>query len=132
MASWVKDAVEGLAEPITGIFKELIPDKDKQAEFQLQLSVVITGVVTKLFEAQKDIIIAEAKSESWLTRNWRPLTMVTFVGLISAHWLGFSAPNLTPEERLSLLNLVKIGLGGYVVSRGIEKTAKEIGPILKR
>jgi len=51
--------------------------------------------------------------------------MLTFVGLVAAHWLSFTAPNITPEEIAALLDIVKIGLGGYMVSRGAEKTMKE-------
>jgi hypothetical protein len=39
----------------------------------------------KLREAQRDIIVAEAKGESWLQRNWRPMTMLFFTGLIGAY-----------------------------------------------
>ena len=51
--------------------------------------------------------------------------MLTFVALIAAHWLGWTAPNLAQEEITGLIELVKIGLGGYVVSRGAEKAISE-------
>jgi hypothetical protein len=38
--------------------------------------------------------------------------------------MGWTSPDLTEEQILSLLGLVKIGLGGYVVSRGGEKMMK--------
>ena len=49
--------------------------------------------------------------------------MLTFVGLIVAHWLGFTPDNLPSEQVMALLDIVKIGLGGYVVGRSAEKVA---------
>jgi hypothetical protein len=75
----------------------------------------------KLREAQRDIIVAEAKGESWLQRNWRPMTMLFFTGLIGAYWMGFAAPNLPVEAINGLFDVVYIGLGGYVIGRSAEK-----------
>ncbi|WP_444904990.1 3TM-type holin [Microbulbifer sp. CnH-101-E] len=71
--------------------------------------------------AATQVITAEAGGESWLQRNWRPVTMLTFVGLTVFHWLGWAAPNLSENQTLALLEIVKIGLGGYVVGRSVEK-----------
>ncbi|MEW5890749.1 MAG: 3TM-type holin [Pseudomonadota bacterium] len=35
-------------------------------------------------EKSASVVVAEAQSESWITRSWRPITMLTFVGLIPA------------------------------------------------
>jgi len=51
------------------------------------------------------------------------LTMLTFVALIVARWLGWTAPGMSEAEYLSLYDLMKIGLGGYVVGRTVEKVA---------
>src|SRR4051812_20702952 len=39
---------------------------------------------TDLAKAAASIVEAEAKSEGWLTKSWRPITMLTFVALIVA------------------------------------------------
>jgi len=77
----------------------------------------------RLFAAQSDVIQAEARGESWLQRNWRPVTMLTFMSLIAARWMGWTAPGMSESEYLSLYDLMKIGLGGYVVGRSAEKIA---------
>ncbi len=79
---------------------------------------------THVVNAQKSIIVAEAQGGSWIQRNWRPVVMLTFAGLIVAHWLGWTAENLKEAEVLMLLEIVKIGLGGYVVGRSAEKCVK--------
>ena len=46
-------------------------------------------------------IRAEAMGDSWLQRSWRPITMLTFVSLIVAKWLGFTAPGVTEAVELA-------------------------------
>lgn len=52
--------------------------------------------------------------------------MLSFVGLIGSHWYGFTAENLTETQILSMFELVKIGLGGYVIGRSAEKITKTV------
>ncbi len=124
---------------VSGLISEFITDKDKALELQTQIEKELIKLEekaleyeTKLMESRRDIIVAEAKSESWLTRNWRPITMLTFTALIVADWLGISAPNLTPELKGKLFSIIQIGLGGYVIGRSAEKVAREIRPVWER
>ena len=124
---------------VSGLISEFITDKDKAFELQTQIEKELIKLEeraleyeTKLMESRRDIIVAEAKSESWLTRNWRPITMLTFTALIVADWLGISAPNLTPELKGKLFSIIQIGLGGYVIGRSAEKIAREIRPVLEK
>lgn len=117
-----------LLKPILGIIDTVvdkaIPDKGKAAALKAQLTHAAISLSEKELESQSSIIIAEAQGESWLQRNWRPVTMLTFAGLVVAHWLGWTAENLQESETLMLLEIVKIGLGGYVVGRSVEKSVK--------
>lgn len=89
-------------------------------------------VVLTTFAAQADIVKAEATSESWLASSWRPITMLTFTGLIVARWFGFAAPELSQDEYLKLWDIVQLGLGGYVMGRTVEKVAPGIIGALKK
>ena len=85
-----------------------------------------------LVQAKTAVIIAEATSESWVTRNWRPVTMLAFVGAILGYWFGLT-PDTVPEEAvLAMFSLVKIGLGGYVVGRSAEKVAVPLMKAFKK
>ncbi len=75
----------------------------------------------KIAEFQAKAIQAEASSSSFLASNWRPITMLTFVALIVARWLGFTIDSLTPEIEEQLFEIIKFGLGGYVIGRSAEK-----------
>lgn len=117
--------LSGLMDLGSQLFSNLFPDPKEAEKAQLKFMALIQSGKLKELEEAASVIKTEANSESWLTRTWRPITMLTFVALVAAHWLGFTAPNITPEEINSLLEIVKIGLGGYMVSRGAEKSIKE-------
>lgn len=72
--------------------------------------------------SQIRIIEAEAKGQSWLQRNWRPITMLTFLVLVVCDSFGFLKFRLSNEAWI----LLQIGLGGYVVGRTGEKIVEKI------
>jgi len=111
------------------IAKNLFPDpadETKRKEIETQFQSQIVANAAKIEEAAASIINTEAASKHWLAANWRPITMLVFVGLIVARWLGYSAEGMTEAEYLSVYDLVKIGLGGYVVGRSAEKIVPQI------
>lgn len=81
---------------------------------------------TDLAKVGGSIVLAEANSQSWLTRNWRPITMLVLLGLVVARWFGFAATNLQPSEYTQLWNLVQLGIGGYIAGRSVEKIAPSV------
>jgi len=87
----------------------------RQVENEFQSKVL--DYETKLMESQASIIQAEATSQSWLTQNWRPITMLTFLVLVVCNSFGLLVNNLADEA----WTLLQIGLGGYVVGRSAEK-----------
>jgi hypothetical protein len=113
-----------LIGPITSIIDKLIPDKEAAAQAKIKLVELSQQGQLAELQGAVSIINAEANGESWLQRNWRPMVMVWFAILVGAHWLGFTPENLKPEEIDALLEIVKVGLGGYVVGRSAEKVMK--------
>lgn len=110
------------------IIDKIIPDptardaaKQKMAELGQAGQLAFLDADVKMFLQRAAVIMAEVASQSWLARNWRPLTMLTFVGLIVSRWMGWAAPGMSEAEYLSVYDLVKIGLGGYVAGRTAEK-----------
>lgn len=126
------------ADPITAVFNvgeklitRLWPDPEQQDKARLaMLELAQRGELAELTESAS-IIREEAKSEGVLTRNWRPIVMLTFTGLVVAHWFGYTAPNLPPEQAVRLLDIVELGLGGYVIGRSAEKVVEKAMPVAK-
>lgn len=114
------------------LIKRIIPDKEKQAEAQLELVRLHQAGELKELDAAMQAIVAEAKSEHWLTANWRPITMLTFVAIVANNHILYpylslfwsDAPMLAVPA--DLWDLLKIGLGGYVIGRSGEKIAQVI------
>lgn len=129
-----------IVQAVTGLFSGLISAIDdwhtsdeEKLEAKGKIFMAQASLLSQVFEYEKammkmkaDVIMTEAKGESLLQRTWRPITMLVFVGLVAAHWFGFTPYNLTQSTIDSLFLLVQIGLGGYVVGRSAEKVAKSI------
>lgn len=118
----------GVASAISSIIGKLIdkavPDKSEANRLKSEIDHQILSLRSQELKSATNVIVAEAGGDSWLQRSWRPITMLTFVGLVVAHWLGMTAPGLSEAQVLSLLDIVKIGLGGYVLGRTGEKCVK--------
>jgi hypothetical protein len=114
------------------LIDKIIPDKEAADKAKLELiRLEQEGKLTEL-KAQAQIINTEASSQHWLAANWRPITMLIFVGLIVARWFGWAAPNLAEEEYIKLWSIVELGLGGYVIGRSVEKIVPTIAGALKK
>lgn len=112
--------------PIVGsLFKtvdKVIDNKAEGDKIKAKIQEQLLAGELKELEGAAKIIETEAKG-GFLQRNWRPLMMLTFAGLMVAHWFGFTAPNIPESVQNSLLNIIMIGIGGYTVGRSAEKVA---------
>jgi hypothetical protein len=113
---------------ITGLvgkaIDKAVPDKDQAEKLKADITLQVMQQETAEVEQAVKVITAEATGESWLQRNWRPVVMLWFAGLVGAHWLGFTPPNLPNDVVTQLLEIVKVGIGGYVLGRSGEKIMK--------
>ena len=132
----VGSALKGVSE----IADQFITDDTERAQAKRVLMDAenklvsdITKYEATLVETQGSIVLAEAKSDSWLVKNWRPLLMLSITAILIhkyilypyLSWLiGPEVPvlDLPPE----LFTLLTVGVGGYVVGRSGEKIANTI------
>lgn len=117
-------------ESVLGVVDNVVVDKDQRDRLKHELQTALLtrdyDVIVKELESRARIVTAEAQGESWLQRNWRPLTATMFAYIVfHTHVLlpVFNVPPVTiPDGMWTLLNLM---IGGYVVSRGAEKGIRE-------
>lgn len=128
----IQALVPALAPIIGQIVGSLFPDPTEKAKAEAEAMRKLLSHQAEIESAAAKIINTEAASTHWLAANWRPLTMLVFVGLIVARWFGWAAPGLQEAEYLKLWSIVEFGLGGYVVGRSVEKVAPSIAAALKR
>lgn len=92
-----------------------------------------------LISAQRSIIEKELNSGSWIARNWRPLLMVLFGAIVGYNYLILPVSEfivttfhinvwIPSKEELpdNIWDLLKIGVGGYIIGRSSEKVAKSL------
>ena len=103
---------------------KVVLDKDQAEQLKADIAMQAMKQDSAELQAATSIILAEATGDSWLQRNWRPLLMLWFAGLVGAHWLGFTPPNLPESVVINLLDIVQVGVGGYVLGRSGEKMVK--------
>lgn len=127
-----------LIKPVASLFgkaldivDDLVPDKDLAAKIKAQVKEKIMAIAHNefitLLQSQTSIILAEMKG-GILQRNWRPILMLTIVTIVANNYLVYpylslfwtEAPVLELPDHL--YSLMKIGVGGYVVGRSVEKS----------
>jgi len=102
--------------------EEKLEAKRKMIDAQTAISLELLGYEARLMESKHDVIMSEAQGQSFLQRNWRPITMLTFLILVVLDSFGLLSNPLAPEAWV----LLQLGLGGYVVGRTAEKIVPNI------
>lgn len=126
--SVVGGPITGFVETVFGGIDALSTTEEEKLKVKQEIMLAQQAFTLKMAELQSElaeeqasVIKAEINSESWLTRSWRPLTMLGFVVLLFLYWFGVQPASLAPETLNEIFGIVKVGIGGYVVSRGAEK-----------
>ena len=95
---------------------------------QNQITSQVIALESQLLKSKSEIITAEATGQSFLQRNWRPITMLTFLVLVVCDSFGWLAFRLADQA----WTLLQIGLGGYVVGRSMEKIVPKVADTMKK
>ncbi len=128
------EAIPVVGKVLTGVMdliSEGIEDKDEANKVRAQLTQVFNNSdltkFTTLLQSQVKVIVAEITGKSWLQRNWRPLLMAEFGAIILNNYIlypyfkamfGWDIIMEIPPDMWALL---KLGVGGYVLGRSVEK-----------
>lgn len=127
-------AIPIVGKIVDGLFSwvdQAVEDKDEanrlKANLQQNWVSQNMGIIQRELDAQARTVTAEINGKSWLQRNWRPLLMLSFTYIIVHNYVlvpifGLPAAAIPPD----MWQLLKIGVGGYVVGRSAEKIAPQI------
>jgi len=133
VAKAAKETVDGIMNGLDG----LITSKEELKTIESELTKDITGKIKDVVGYQTDIILAEAKG-SKLQRNWRPILALSFGFIVISTYFTFPIINLwlhnaelhalilELKDNTGFWSLMQLMIGGYVVSRGIEKVASTV------
>lgn len=121
--------ISNIFEPASKLIDDIHTSDEEKMELNNKLVLIKNEMSSKLLDYEKSLmqeqsknIQMEAKGASWLQRNWRPITMLTFLVLVVCDSFGILQFRLSSEAWI----LLKIGLGGYVVGRSAEKIVPQI------
>jgi len=128
-----------VVKPVADLIDDLHTSDEEKAQLrmgimsvQVEMGSKLLEYETKRMEMQQSVITAEAKSGNLLTSSWRPVTMLTFVALVVSYWLGYAPEGITDAQVSDLFDLIKLGLGGYVIGRSAEKVVPQVSQIFKK
>ena len=134
--------ISALSGPLGTVAERYFDNKDDAAAFKNAVELEVLKNAKSVEDKAGSIILAEARSEHWLTSTWRPLMMVIFVTVIAIHiliipyfltpilWMfGAPIPELMPIPE-QVWTLLTIGIGGYVGGRSIEKATKHVAQVV--
>lgn len=116
-----------ITDTINSVINKTIPDKNLALSLQTEITKELISDNKSEIENAVKVIVAEAKGESWLQRNWRPLLMMSIVAIVVNNYLlapylhAFGITVVTLELPDRLFSLMEIGVGGYVIGRTGEK-----------
>lgn len=101
-----------------------LPGREKK-QLETDILQLLIAVEEKTITEQAAAIREEARG-NWLQRSWRPIVMLVFTLIILAGTF-LNLPILADTSRF--WDLLEIGLGGYIISRGSEQL---VSSLLKR
>lgn len=110
------------------ILQKILPDEGQRLQAQVELQRAVLDRDSDLAKAMAEVMKADAASESPLTRNARPLTVLWALAMIT--WVGVVAPMVGLQAEVvkalagvpdALWSLLTVGIGAYMVARTADK-----------
>jgi hypothetical protein len=133
LGAGVKETVDSIGNAIDKIDKsdEKLELQLKYKELLMKMEGACIDYESKLLESKSAIVQSEAKGESWLQRNWRPMLMCVCMFIMANNYIlvpYFGIPVTVLDEHI--WQLMELGVGGYVAGRSLEKISENLGPVL--
>lgn len=136
--SMIASVVSGLVSgPLAKVLDAYIKDVELRRRLEAELGQLLMTHMGKALEQQGAIVLAEAKSEHWLTRSWRPLLMLALLAIVLFFGIGLPLADglagrtiaFTPRWNdipPQMWDFLMIGMGGYIGGRSLEKIAGQV------
>lgn len=141
LAGILKDPISGILGAVGDVIGKFVASPEDKLKAQLAVTQATLDFNLKVAEldgewakTQAGVITSEVKSDSWMARNWRPILMLTFTYIILhtyvlAPLFSIRSVVIPPD----MWELLKLGIGGYVIGRSAEKiTPAVVGMLAKK
>lgn len=136
--SVIANIVTGLLNgPLSKALDAFIKDVELRRKLQSELEQVLLVHLGKALEQEASIVLAEVKSEYWLTRSWRPILMLALLAIVMFFGIGLPLADGLAGRTLvfaprwneippQMWDFLMIGMGGYIGGRSLEKIAAQV------
>ena len=126
-----------MSGPINKLLDAHIKDAELRKKLQAELELKLTDHLGKSLELEQAIVLAEIRSEHWLSYSWRPILMLVLMGFLLlvglvlplADWLAGRTLPFNPRWQVlppQFWEFLSIGVGGYIGGRSLEKIAGKV------
>lgn len=126
-----------MSGPINKLLDAHIKDAELRKRLEAELEIKLTDHMGKSQELEQAIVLAEIRSEHWLSYSWRPILMLTLLGFLVLVGLVLPIADLLVGKPLpfnprwqalppQFWEFLSIGVGGYIGGRSLEKIAGKI------
>ena len=111
------------------IIDKIWPDAGEREKAKARLAELAAQGELAELQGSLKVMLAEMNG-NWLQRSWRPILMLVIVTIVANNYLLYPYLSLfwdhAPQLDLppQLWDLMKLGLGGYVVGRSVEKSVQ--------
>ena len=115
--------VSNVMKEVGGVIETLSLSAREKQQLQCRITEVLLRWETESQGRQERVLSAEAGG-NWLQRSWRPLVMLVFAAVVL---VGSFVPLPMLDDGSRFWDLLEIGLGGYILGRGVEAIPVIIG-----
>lgn len=135
----IGEIVSNTIKPIGKVIDNVHTSKEEKEKLNNELERIKNDLTSKMIEVQKqeleakrDVLVTEAKSEHFLTSNWRPITALVFTFIIANNYIiapyteAFFNVKVMLELPPDMWQIVKIMIGGYVGGKSLEVVAGRV------
>lgn len=134
------DILSGLVKGAGDIIGKFVTDPSEKLKAQQEVLALQEKYAEKLLEAEMEtvkaqaaVISTEAGSKNWLASSWRPILMLVFTYIILHNFVIAPLFHITsvaiPPD---MWDLLRLGIGGYVMGRSVEKVVPSIAQAFQK
>jgi hypothetical protein len=121
-----------MSGPLDKLIDTYVQDLALRRKLKAEIETNLLTHLGRSLELEQAVVMAELKSDDWLTRSWRPILMMVLIwfllfagfilpmaDLLAGRTLPFNPRwQALPEGFWSFLS---VGVGGYIGGRSLEK-----------
>ena len=115
------NTIDAVGKVVDNVFT----NDEEKSRAKKELTEVVLKSLNDIAAVQGDVIKTEMTGNK-LQKSWRPIMMLTFGAILVCKWFGITDASIPDELELKLMEIIELGLGGFVVGRSLEKITNSV------